>query len=132
MDPSTPAGIDPTPPSSQPAPRQAPLLEKPTDDWRQVTRRVEPGPDVFSALLSQPYSVVIALQRRWIVQDGPVCSVQAGEFPPYDTATWMHVPGKALCWVAVRNEWRNVPSVTEAQVNAERAEAGLGPKITTT
>jgi hypothetical protein len=85
-------------------------FEKATDDLRQVL--CERG------TLGDHYRV----QRRWIVQTGEVRDATKA-LPPADKSTWMMHPSMPLMWMPVRSEYRDLPTVTEADVAAEQRAA---------
>lgn len=94
--------------------------ERPTDDLRAVVA----GSDFQR-------DVVTRIQRRWVVQCGPLTDGRK-VLPPLDKpGTWINHPDAPLGWMAVRQEWRDLPLVTEAAVRAERAASAATPTLST-
>lgn len=80
-------------------------FEKATDDLRQIKHVIFPHS-------SDPFECVKTIQRRYIVQDGPITSALS-EPPPFDESLWMHAPGIPMHWMPVKSEWRELPQIFE-------------------
>ena len=110
--------------------------EQATDDLRLVKRRVTLlQPDYASgidgACQELAVDLIVGVQRRYVVQDGELKSVERCEVPPDDPTTWKAHPQIPMTWFLIREEWRDVPGVNDAAESARELGAGCIQKIST-
>ena len=63
---------------------------------------------------TEAHSYVAAVQRKYMVADGEVQN--ALYTPPPEDKPWENVPGLKFHWVAVKEEWRDLPAVTKESI----------------
>lgn len=94
------------------------LFEKATDELRQVTEEI-----TFDTehTIPQTVSVVVRVQRKWFVQSGDSYRAdRARAATDRQTGSWHPLePNVGFLWTPVRSEWRDLRTVTEADVAAE-------------
>lgn len=94
-----PSADNVTPPGGRVSGVARAKLEKATDDLRQVRYTLKGNPE----------TVYFKVQRRWVVECGEAKHVM--EEPPPPNIRFRTLPGQALVWVPVRDEWRDLPEV---------------------
>lgn len=95
------------------------LAEKPTDELRYVRRTILARlSDSGSPFYDKWIDVIVAVQRKWLVQTGDLYAPAYNGPPenPFDVFSHCDSIGQAW-WFPMKEEWRDLESVT-----AEEAE----------
>lgn len=83
------------------------MIEKVTDEWRVLKRKVVPG--TFTGIAQG--EVVISVQRKWLVENGNPYS--PADFGPPDSPhdLFIGMLNGRPTWQPMKEEWRDLPSV---------------------
>lgn len=98
------------------------MIEKKTDELRQVLheRRKPLVNGVTGAVVWQVESHCYSIQQKWLVENGQPYNPPFNGRPDSEHDSFIGIIDGRAMWQPMREEWRDLPIVTEDQIRAEQ------------